>query len=66
MKKFISLLIISSILQQHLLYVSTLPPLPFKVSARHHFGLDPTPTPLQSIISVNTFAQTPQPQNVLM
>ena len=38
------LLIISSILQQYLLYVSTLPPLPFKVSACHNFGLYP-PTP---------------------
>ena len=42
-KKFISLLIISSILQQYLLYVSTLPTLPFKVSACQHFCLDPPP-----------------------
>ena len=27
-----------------MLYISTLPPLPFKVSACQHFGLDP-PTP---------------------
>ena len=32
-KKFISLLITSSILQQYLLYVTTLIPIPFKVSA---------------------------------
>ena len=44
MKKFISLLIISSILQQYLLSVSTLPPLTFKVSAHHHFdGYTPPP-----------------------
>ena len=50
MKKFISLLIISSILQQYLLSVSTLPPLTFKVSAHHHHQchylcLDPPPLP---------------------
>ena len=39
-KNFISLLTISSILQQYLLYVSTISPLPFKVSACQHFGLD--------------------------
>ena len=45
-KNFISLLIISSILQQYLLYVSTLPPVPFKVSAAVSlFWLRP-PTPL--------------------
>ena len=44
-KNFISLLTISSILQQYLLYVSTISPLPFKVSACQHFGLDPHPTP---------------------
>ena len=32
-KKFISLLIISNILQQYLLHLSIVPPLPFKVSA---------------------------------
>ena len=42
-KKFMSLLIISSILQQSLLYVSTLPPLPFKASTSQHFSLDPPP-----------------------
>ena len=34
---------ILSILQQSLLYVSTLPPFPFKVSACHHFDSDPPP-----------------------
>ena len=41
MNKLIRLLIVSSILQQYLLYVSTLLPLPFKVSACQPFGLDP-------------------------
>ena len=36
-------LIISSILRQYLLYVSTLPPLPFKVSAVSAFWLSPPP-----------------------
>ena len=48
-KKFISLLIISSILQQTLLYVSTLPPLSFKVPSCQHFCSDPPTHPLQSI-----------------
>ena len=59
-KKFIGLLLISSILQQYLLYVSTLPPPPFKVSACQHFGFDPPP-PLQSVSSVSILAQTPHP-----
>ena len=40
-----SLLMILSILQQYLLYISTLPHLPFKVSTCHHFGLDPPSPP---------------------
>ena len=48
-KNFISLLTISSILQQYLLYVSTISPLPFKVSACQHFGLDP-PHPLNMLM----------------
>ena len=49
-KNFISLLTISSILQQYLLYVSTISPLPFKVSACQHFGLDPPPHPLNMLM----------------
>ena len=39
-KKFSGSLLISSILQQYLLYVSTLPPPPFKVIAFQYFSLD--------------------------
>ena len=61
----ISLLMISSILQQYLLYVLTFPPLPFNVSAYQHSGLDLS-TPLQMVSSVSILAQTPPLPNVLM
>ena len=49
-KRFISFLIRSSILQQYLLYVSTLTPFPFKVSACQHFGLEPcTPSKVSAV-----------------
>ena len=60
-EEFDNLLIISNILKQYLLlFFSNLPPISFKVSAVHHFGLDPL-TPLQSISSVSILAQTAHP-----
>ena len=53
----ISLFIIVSVLQQYLIYVSTLPPLNFKVSTSHH--LAKTPHPLQSVSSL---AKAPPPK----
>ena len=64
-KKFISLLIISSILYQYLLYVSTFRPLPFKY-CQHVSILPRPPTLLQSISNVSILAQTPHPPTVLM
>ena len=57
---FISLMIILRISQQYLLYVLTLPPFPFKVSACQHFSLDP-PIPFQSASSVSILAHNTLP-----
>ena len=63
MNKFISLLIISSILQLYLLNVSSLPPFTFKVSAHHHFGLDP---PLRASSMSSFVLGPPPPPNVMV
>ena len=59
-KIFNSLMLISNILQQYLIYFLTLPHLPFIVSSCQHFESDP-PIPLQSVSSVSILAQTPHP-----